>query len=132
MRKLKFRVWASEDKAMFYSKEDNFTHMRTIGTGPVMEGSLGYMSGGYPVMQWTGLRDAQGRDIYEGDIVETRTGQIRVIVWRKGAFHSQEIGWKENAGMATHPVYFWALTPDLAPRVIGNVHQNHELLTVKR
>ena len=84
-----------------------------------------------PDEQWTGLKDRDGVDIYEGDIVTTVTGLIRVIVFRDGAFHSQVPNWQDGKDMPNHPVYFWSLNADLSPKVIGNVHQNPELLGVK-
>lgn len=136
MRALKFRAWDKKLKQMVHVLEMQF----------LFESEDGIWIKGYDnssidheifpenleLMQWTGLKDRNGVNIYECDIVETRSGGMRIIVWRNGAFHSQEIGWKENSGMATHPVFFWGLTPDLCPTVIGNIHQNPELVTVKR
>jgi len=82
---------------------------------------------------WTGLTDKHGVPVFEGDIVRTTTGQIRVIVFRDGAFHSQVPGWEPGKDMPTHPVYFWMIglggigRNHCLPEVIGNVHEKDEI-----
>lgn len=73
-------------------------------------------------MQCTGERDRKGVDIYEGDIVRWgmiyKTG-ISVIEWFQGFgfWHTNKIGKKE-----------WCLV-DSQHEIIGNIYQNHELLS---
>lgn len=79
LREIKFRVWNSEDEVMFYSDPDDFTLVRADRPekrfGIIMQGRLGNLLG-YPIMQFTGLHDVNGKEIYEGDILQT-THKIR-------------------------------------------------------
>ncbi len=76
------------------------------------------------LMQFTGLRDKDGRDIYEGDIVriswETddgeRTSTVGVVDFGDGSFYV-----KTSWGGC----YRWT---DYDVEVLGNVHQNPGLL----
>ena len=76
----------------------------------------------YPVQQYTGLNDKNGKEIFEGDIVKFKdlyastNGQelIGAIIFNKAAFWAQV---KSN--------YFYF---DTEPEVIGNIYENPELL----
>lgn len=79
------------------------------------------------VGQYTGLTDKNGKEIFEGDIVKTKTGRLCEVYW----FSSPSmLGWD------LRPIEFknQAPTPyDLFKsdnlEVIGNIHDNPELLT---
>jgi uncharacterized phage protein (TIGR01671 family) len=61
MRQLKFRVWDSVLKQW-----RNSTQLVLRPDGKVTDGSILIEE---PVQQWTGLKDRDGKEIYEGDII---------------------------------------------------------------
>jgi hypothetical protein len=67
-----------------------------------------------PLMQYTGLKDTNNREIYEGDIYECKQGI-------KG-----EIYWAENWGMWA--VCGEALMRNIDGKIIGNKYENPELV----
>ena len=113
MRELKFRAWSEKEKRMSVP----FTLKWLGGKRTSLQKYDSYM-------QYTGLKDKTGKEIYEGDIIEyrpvkpsKRTGEL-VFTSRKVFVveykHSYRyIGF--NMGKTAHS------------RVIGNIYENEEL-----
>lgn len=90
----------------------------------------------YEPMQCTGLEDKNGRLIYEGDIVRvfydhfdgnfTEREVVGPVVWECGTWivKEEEIGWFLNHA----PEYDETHWESDAVEVIGNIHENPELL----
>ncbi len=76
----------------------------------------------YKVMQWTGVLDIDGNEIYEGDIVRNEYGEIGIITFQNGAFVSVYIkpyDWDEMQP------YDGILNNQL---IIGNIYENPEII----
>ncbi len=76
---------------------------------------------GAPVMQFTGLLDKNGKEIYEGDITESQgmTGHIfreEVVFWEGCFCHKTS----DNRGHIFNPKH---------EVIIGNIYENPTLLT---
>lgn len=82
MREIKFRAYDSANKVMEYNVNVNQGK-------PVKQGYQWFDSGNTvyhsDLMQYTGLKDRNGKEIYEGDIVETELGK-GVVVFDSGSF----------------------------------------------
>lgn len=76
------------------------------------------------VGQYTGLKDKNGVDIYEGDIIKIDGSEkILSVIFKKGCFYSinNEVGTNYRLGGWENGSF----------EVIGNIHQNPELLNNK-
>jgi hypothetical protein len=71
MRPIKFRAWDNHDKVM------NFWNVLSFPTH--LEGKISFSQ----IMQFTGLLDKNGKEIYFEDFVEDEVGQIWVVKWNK-------------------------------------------------
>ncbi len=158
--RLKFRVWDEEDEKMIY-----------LGDNMIYEGCVGYLFGlangrvivedkcdhsksiyisdnDYPIMQCTGLKDKNGKLIFEGDVVK---GGIYYDFWKDdvgevkfGEYYSDNSGGEYGANQC----WGWYVEPikgeskeakeiydrRFLPKsfeVIGNIYKNPELLSLK-
>ena len=132
MREIKFRAWDERNRDMVYSEEEdsfyidlegaNFSYCYDNQTArdfnkPIIR----YAS--YELMQYTGLKDKEGKEIYEGDILRLDGGRLVEVRWHPFAaqFDSRAINSKGMARpLADRPQFF--------SEVIGNIYENPELL----
>ena len=74
--------------------------------------------------QFTGLLDKNGKEIYEGDIVVTKGDETPMVIgWKEyhASFCIDKKGW-----LSSH--YFGEAFDGDQCEIIGNIHQNSELL----
>lgn len=115
MRDIKFRAWSPDKKQMTYLESEY-----------VSEGLYYHEKGTHILMQYTGLKDKNGKEIYEGDVV---CHVIDEIVETIGGYPRYE---KEGEIITVTIPGFYQMQDDIdlsETEVIGNIYENPELLT---
>ena len=128
-REVKFRAWNIEKKIMCYDNED-FSACYWDGSYSSEVGIINeYLNlpehlKTYEYMQYIGVKDKNGKEIYEDDIVRTKKGRLCKVVW----FCSPQYqGWDLIAIETNNPYpEKWRLWEGL--EVVGNVYENVDLL----
>ena len=119
MREIKFRAWDEEENEMI-EWEPTFFYDTSKVTG--YGGSFDDIN--IPLMQFTGLKDVKGNEIYEGDITKAfgkvyfKDGSFGCDTARDGFTPLGELMFTKGDG-----------SPEYDITIIGNIYENKELLT---
>ena len=119
-REIKFRAWDAVNKMMdcdvFINGDGSvYDYASPTYNTPNIEIERQY----FTIMQYTGMQDECGEDIYEGDI----------IIWEYSK-KPQEVFWDNSiCGFSTKYYHLWRTVKKV--KVVGNIYENPELMEVK-
>jgi len=132
MREIKFRFWDLDTKNMIKYPIEGITQHplgRSLSTNitPLIRisGDICQPHWGKHciTMQYTGLKDKNGKEIYLFDFIKDKSGIIMLIVWREdlASFALRNDSW-------TYDHYFGEAVDSGNVEIIGNKFENPELL----
>ena len=128
MREIKFRAWLKEDKKMENVKTMDFTD-KTIRCLKKNEFINAYLLrrvsfDDVELLQYTGLKDKNGKEIYEGDILFFRDENMKyVVVWQDAAFIIKSIEIRKYSEKM-----YWIDDVEICCEIVGNIYENKNLL----
>lgn len=129
-REIKFRAWDIENKQMVYDIET--LEFNSYGVSKVTNQNDDWFFVkqkefiSFPnceLMQFTGLKDKNGVDIYEGDILASH----RHYFYSPGVVVFEDRGWKIEFGVESH---FCVDSVWESVEVVGNIHDNPEMINI--
>lgn len=134
MNRPKFRVWDTEEQKWYkptfkaYMKELHDIHVdldgslliRTINeSGKYVTIHESMFEGRYELLQSTGLKDINGKEIYEGDIVKNKINEVGYIEWSKCRFN-----FCDSVGR----FYLFSIGARKPFEILGNIYEDPHLI----
>ena len=128
MREIKFRAWLKEDKKMVNVETMDFTDksIQYLKKSEIINAYILRRESDDDVelMQYTGLKDKNGKEIYEGDILFFRDENMKyIVVWQDAAFIIKSIEIRKYSEKMC-----WLDDTEICCEIVGNIYENKKLL----
>lgn len=137
MREIEFRAWCKTEKSMINILYDIYYIIKKRGVYTIHDIIGSSLKENYELMQYIGLQDKNGVEIFEGDIVKIDNSRwhekdyIGIIEHGENIscdgniYFGFYINWINN-NIIRKDIYFWVTNRNI--EVIGNIYENPDLL----
>ena len=138
MREFQIRIFDKQEEEFLNEEDYAINFVGTIFKACLDEEVFEVLDADmYIVTQYTGLKDKNSVEIYEGDIIKDSSNRLMTVEWDRRVGTSRfifrvinTIGHiKVGRFINTHE---WIMPDDNDIEVVGNIYQNPELLITKR
>ena len=131
-REIKFRAWDKVNNKMMFPSTIGFGNVNNrvvvMASLEIDENTMALNNDGlrfkddFELMQYTGLKDKNGKEVYEGDILKSDLDEVMIdtVEWDADgvSFHLKNV----STGFSQLRIEDWEW------EVIGNIYENPELL----
>lgn len=129
MREIKFRVWDRTDNRMWTAIQldwvsDSEALRCWVQKGQSSDHGVWLDADEFALLQFTGLKDKNGVEIYQGDLMRYYKDVFVVIFQEMNA--AFEMAYVSESGVSMHT--FRSLSVAKFCEVVGNIYENPELL----
>ena len=126
--KPEFRAWDKDNKRMANVFEINF-----LNSTVYLQGEYRVIFDQVELMQYTGLKDKNGKKIFEGDVISHANGEIYKVNNRSGCFMADNVRNGKSLRHDEEDVRVWhtLMESQMLIVILGNVYENPELLKEK-
>jgi len=123
MRETKFRAYHKERKEMFEIASIDFEEKKAALSNGIIK-LLNVDSKQFELLQYTGLKDKNDKEIYEGDILFFRDENMKyIVVWQDTAFIIKSIEIRKYLEKMC-----WLDDTEICCEIVGNIYENKKLL----
>ncbi len=129
MRTIKFRAWDEETSKMYTGNNIIVTFSGELEEVYIRRNNMVDELIDYKLMQSTGMKDTEGNEIYEGDIVEYKNKDIKrngeIVYGLYDAEFQTDLGFYIkwfNTDVLRNDLGFWI--EERGIKVIGNIYEN--------
>lgn len=137
MKEIKFRAWDKKQNLMIHPNRDLDLCMQLSGKlfysrNPLDGHLIAFANKNFILMQGTGLKDRNGVEIYEGDILSVETWYDNPDLYRTGVL--AEVAWSDiSCGFKLYPMTntpsnIYDFNEDDKYTIVGNIYENPNLL----
>ena len=128
-REIKFRAWLKEEKKMVIVETIDFSEksIQYLEKNEIIDAYLlrRMIFDDIELMQYTGIKDKNGTEIYEGDILKDKKGRLAIVKWH-GSFSAFMCCFVSEENLYKKNKFLYLAYMNL--EVIGNIYENRELL----
>lgn len=131
-RIIKFRAWARDDNP-FKKGLMSYNVYPMLNNEIYIDGDIYYVDKFIELMQFTGLHDKNGKEIYEGDILQSYI-HPEIELLHKIEWSEKFNGWfaknlnNKGKDYKTGDIQLWVYIQHNLFEVIGNIYENPELI----